>query len=106
MRIIVRNDQCSQAGSGIEESEAQTKGRYSVSMFPRRVKHEVLARVVERQINLLKECQRCGACFDSSQEFCVHDRSELTLSLPVERLKEDIDSISSWARAAWVLFIR
>lgn len=54
----------------------------------RRIKHEVLARVEERQINLLKECPRCGACFDSSKEFCVHDRSELTLSLPVERTIE------------------
>lgn len=54
----------------------------------RRIKHEVLARVEERQINLLKECPRCGACFDSSQEFCTHDRSELTLSLPVERTIE------------------
>jgi serine/threonine protein kinase len=54
----------------------------------RRIKYEVLARVEERQINLLKECPRCGACFDGSQEFCVHDRSELTLSLPVERTIE------------------
>jgi hypothetical protein len=54
----------------------------------RRIKHEVLSRVEERQINLLKECPRCGACFDSSKEYCVHDRSELTLSLPVERTIE------------------
>ena len=55
----------------------------------RRIKHEVLARVEERQFNLLKECPSCGACFDSSQELCVHDRSELTLSLPVERTIEE-----------------
>ena len=54
----------------------------------RRIRHEVLARVEERQINLLKECPKCGACFDSSQEFCTHDSSELTLSLPVERTIE------------------
>ncbi len=54
----------------------------------RRIKHEVLARVEERQINLLKECPSCGACFDSSQQFCANDRSELTLSLPVERTIE------------------
>ncbi|HEV8133260.1 MAG TPA: protein kinase [Pyrinomonadaceae bacterium] len=54
----------------------------------RRIKHEVLARIEERQINLLKECPSCGACFDGSQEFCIHDRSELTLSLPVERTIE------------------
>jgi len=54
----------------------------------RRIKHEVLARIEDRQINLLKECPSCGACFDGSQEFCIHDRSELTLSLPVERTIE------------------
>ncbi|MGH9873155.1 MAG: protein kinase domain-containing protein [Pyrinomonadaceae bacterium] len=54
----------------------------------RRIKHEVLARVEERQINLLKECPRCGVCFDSTQKFCTNDRSELTLSLPVERTIE------------------
>ena len=54
----------------------------------RRIKHEVLARVEERQINLLKECPSCGACFDSSEELCIHDRTELTLSLPVERTIE------------------
>ena len=54
----------------------------------RRIKHEVLSRVEKQQINLLKECPRCGACFDSSQEFCAQDRSELILPLPVERTIE------------------
>ena len=45
-----------------------------------------LARLEERQINLLKECPECGACFDRSGEVCVHDGTELTFSLPVERI--------------------
>ena len=55
----------------------------------RRVRHEVLARVEDRKINLLKECPVCGACFDSSVNICANDQSELTLPLPVERTIED-----------------
>ena len=55
----------------------------------RRVRHEVLARIEERQINLLKECPRCATCYDSSDWFCELDNSELTLSLPVERTIDD-----------------
>ena len=51
----------------------------------RKIKHEVLGRFEERHINLLKECTRCGACFDSSSTTCDKDGSELTLSMPVER---------------------
>lgn len=51
----------------------------------RKIKHEVLGRFEERHINLLKECTRCGACFDSSALTCNKDGSELTLSMPVER---------------------
>ena len=51
----------------------------------RKIKHEVLGRFEEQNINLLKECPRCGACFDSSAVTCVKDGSELTLSMPVER---------------------
>jgi eukaryotic-like serine/threonine-protein kinase len=51
----------------------------------RKIKHEVLGRFEERHINLLKECIRCGACFDSSAMTCDKDGSELTLSMPVER---------------------
>src|ERR1043166_8438481 len=55
----------------------------------RRVRHEVLARVEERKINLLKECPRCGACYDSTESVCEIDDTELTLTLPVERTIED-----------------
>jgi hypothetical protein len=54
----------------------------------RRIKHEVLARVEERNINLLKECPACGECYDSTQEVCSKDQRELTLTLPVERTIE------------------
>lgn len=54
----------------------------------RRIKHEVLARVAERDINLLKECPRCGACYDRGTQVCTNDDSDLTLTLPVERIIE------------------
>ena len=54
----------------------------------RRIQHEVLARVEERKINLLKECPRCGRCYDSSEKTCADDQSELRLTLPVERTVE------------------
>lgn len=54
----------------------------------RRIKHEVLARVAERDINLLKECPRCGACYDRGTQVCTNDDSDLTLTLPVERVIE------------------
>jgi hypothetical protein len=50
-----------------------------------KIKREVLARFEEQNINLVKECPACGACYDSSDERCEKDGSELTLSLPVER---------------------
>jgi hypothetical protein len=54
----------------------------------RKIKHEVLARFEGRDINLLKECPKCGACFDSTVQICDQDGSELTLTLPVERTIE------------------
>jgi hypothetical protein len=50
-----------------------------------KIKHEVLARFEEQQINLVKECPACGACYDSTSEACTRDQRELTFSLPVER---------------------
>jgi hypothetical protein len=54
----------------------------------RKIKHEVLGRFEERHINLLKECPRCGTCFDSLALSCDKDGGELTLSMPVERTVE------------------
>jgi eukaryotic-like serine/threonine-protein kinase len=54
-----------------------------------KIKSEVLARIEKQDINLLRECPTCGACFDHSVQLCTEDQSELTLSLPVERTIED-----------------
>ena len=51
-----------------------------------RERQEVLGRLDRQTIKLLKECPQCGACFDSLRERCPADSSELTLSLPVERI--------------------
>jgi serine/threonine protein kinase len=49
----------------------------------------VLSRFDEGNINLLKECPRCGKCFDRNDEKCDADNSELTFTLPVERTIEN-----------------
>jgi hypothetical protein len=54
-----------------------------------KIKHEVLGRLEEQQINLVKECPACGACYDSTSDVCAKDQRELTLSLPVERTIEN-----------------
>ena len=51
-----------------------------------RERQEVLGRLDRQTIKLLKECPQCGACFDTLQEKCPADASELMLSLPVERI--------------------
>lgn len=51
----------------------------------RKIKQEVLGRFEESCVNLMKECPRCGACFDGSELSCTRDGSELTFSMPVER---------------------
>ncbi|MEP6703555.1 MAG: protein kinase [Acidobacteriota bacterium] len=55
----------------------------------KRIKTEVLSRFDEGNINLLKECPRCGKCFDRVAKECDEDNSELTFSLPVERTIEN-----------------
>jgi eukaryotic-like serine/threonine-protein kinase len=45
----------------------------------------VLARVGDRQMNLVKTCPTCGVCYDMSGIWCANDGAELALSLPVER---------------------
>jgi hypothetical protein len=54
----------------------------------RKIKQEVLSRVAGQDMNVLKECPRCGACFDMSALVCTADGAELMLSLPVERTIE------------------
>jgi eukaryotic-like serine/threonine-protein kinase len=53
-----------------------------------RIKAEVLSRFDAGDINLLKECPRCGKCFDRTIERCDEDGAELTFPLPVERTIE------------------
>jgi serine/threonine protein kinase len=54
-----------------------------------RVRRDVLAHLEKEHVNLVKECPVCGRCFDRSDEVCPDDRSELSLTLPVERVLED-----------------
>jgi hypothetical protein len=54
-----------------------------------KIKTEVLSRFDEGTISLLKECPRCGKCFDRNDEKCDADNSELTFTLPVERTIEN-----------------
>ena len=68
-------------------NESKFCGYHRISK-ERKIKREVLARLEDQAINLVKECPECGACFDSASEFCETDHNELTLSLPVERTIE------------------
>ncbi len=54
-----------------------------------KIKKEVLDKLAEQNINLVKECPFCHLCFDNKDDFCPNDKSELTLSLPVERIIEN-----------------
>jgi serine/threonine protein kinase len=52
----------------------------------RHIRNQVLDRLEGRAINLVKECPRCGACYDSPVDRCAADGQELTIALPVDRL--------------------
>ena len=49
------------------------------------VRRDVLARLEEGNISLLKECPKCGDCYDSAVGRCERDGAELALTLPIER---------------------
>jgi hypothetical protein len=49
------------------------------------VRRDVLGRLGDRGLSLLKECPGCGACYDSTTDRCEEDGAELMLTLPVER---------------------
>ena len=53
------------------------------------MQREVLTRLQEQDISLVKECPACGACYDSAVETCADDGTELQLSVPVERTVRD-----------------
>jgi serine/threonine protein kinase len=54
----------------------------------RQLRNQVVDRLEGRAINLVKECPRCGACYDSAASRCSVDGEELTIPLPVDRLIE------------------
>ena len=49
------------------------------------VRRDVLARLDERSVSLLKECPICGTCYDGGPQRCERDGAELTLTMPIER---------------------
>jgi hypothetical protein len=49
------------------------------------IKRHVLAHLEGADINILKECPKCGRCYDRSEVECATDGTELLLTLPVER---------------------
>jgi hypothetical protein len=55
----------------------------------RKVRDEVVRRLEGRGVNLVRECPRCGACYDGVTELCEIDGAELTIALPVERVVDD-----------------
>jgi hypothetical protein len=54
------------------------------------IKRNVLAKLDGAEINLLKECPRCGLCGDRETERCPEDGSEVTLTLPVDRIVDGV----------------
>ena len=51
----------------------------------RRIRHEVQGRLDESAVDVLRECPRCGACFDRGIEVCPADGAELMPTLPIAR---------------------
>jgi serine/threonine-protein kinase len=49
------------------------------------LRRDVLARLDDRSVTLLKECPACGLCYDSTSERCERDGAELALTMPIER---------------------
>jgi tRNA A-37 threonylcarbamoyl transferase component Bud32 len=49
------------------------------------VRRDVLARLEDRSVSLLKECPECGRCYDGATERCDADGAEVALTLPIER---------------------
>jgi hypothetical protein len=70
---------------------AQLASLYEMLQLRKRVvdeakaRHEVLARLDAKGLDVLRECPSCGACAGASVEFCARDGSTLVLTVPVER---------------------
>lgn len=54
-----------------------------------RSEHEVLARLMANNINLMRECPQCGCCYDVVDTHCKKCSMELALTLPIERTVAD-----------------
>lgn len=52
------------------------------------IQRDVMTRLAEEEINLVKECPECGLCYDASDSRCRVDGHELLPSQPVERVIE------------------
>jgi transcriptional regulator len=50
-----------------------------------RIRQQVLGHLETHRGSLLKECPRCGRCYDPARDRCDLDGAELTWSLPVDR---------------------
>jgi hypothetical protein len=50
-----------------------------------RIRHDVLAHLDRQNVRLLKECPRCGTCYEGDADRCALDGFSLTMSLPVAR---------------------
>src|SRR4029079_17439999 len=51
-------------------------------------RYEVLARI-DSGVNLLKECARCGRCYDRVQEKCDDDGTTLSHTIAIDRVIQD-----------------
>ncbi|MBI3567173.1 MAG: protein kinase [Gemmatimonadetes bacterium] len=51
-----------------------------------KVQRQVLDRLSERDVNLLKQCPACGRCYDRTATRCDDDGASLELTLPIERV--------------------
>jgi serine/threonine-protein kinase len=51
-----------------------------------KMKENVLALLDREELNLVRECPQCGACYDNAADRCPSDGSSLTSSLLVQRV--------------------
>ncbi|PYQ05966.1 MAG: hypothetical protein DMF82_07310 [Acidobacteria bacterium] len=52
-------------------------------------RREVLSRLAPGEVNIVKECPRCGTCWDAVVETCPRDGAPLSMTIPVERVVDE-----------------
>jgi len=52
-------------------------------------RREVLSRLAPGEVNIVKECPRCGTCWDAVVETCPRDGTPLSMTIPVERVVDE-----------------